>query len=301
MAGGGGLACGALLGIDDGQLGAASAESGADGTAVDAGMLDGGAPDGAPSDAALVDGPPDVVAECVPLGDSGCPSSGGPTMVRVTSTLCIDSTEVTNLQYAAFLDAGTPPPPPAVCSWKANNIPDNWSPQPSDDLPVVGVDWCDAYAFCAWAGKHLCGNPDGGPTPFARNDTASVNAWYWACSNNGNQAYPYGNAYMASYCNGQDLDANMLLPVGSLTSCQMMMATYCGVFDQCGNAQEWLDSCDDGNDAGALPSDASCSRQGGSFYKPHIAPPDDPMSCAGITEGPRSERGSDIGFRCCSP
>ncbi|MCZ6917155.1 MAG: bifunctional serine/threonine-protein kinase/formylglycine-generating enzyme family protein, partial [Gemmatimonadetes bacterium] len=58
----------------------------------------------------------------------------------------IDRTEVTNAQYQVFLTA-TGHPQPAF--WG-----DTWRPRWAN-LPVVGVEWFDAQAYAAWAGKRL--------------------------------------------------------------------------------------------------------------------------------------------------
>jgi hypothetical protein len=104
-----------------------------------------------------------------------CPTTGG-AMINV-GTHCIDSTEVTNTAYEAFVatipgDAGAvdASTQPSFCSWNTdlNHIDtfyDRTAPT-YGQLPVNGVDWCDAYAFCRWAGKRLCGGRDGGAAPF---------------------------------------------------------------------------------------------------------------------------------------
>jgi len=85
-----------------------------------------------------------------------CPSGHGPVMVRV-GTFCIDSTEVTSEQYNDFLLAGPAAlaPQPAECSWNVSYLPGGgWVFDPSQPtLPIANVDWCDAYAFCRWAGS----------------------------------------------------------------------------------------------------------------------------------------------------
>jgi hypothetical protein len=107
---------------------------------------------------------PDSIAGSCP---SGLP---GPAMVPAGAfalpTMCIDATEVTNAHYAAFL-ASSPAPGsgPGACTWNVRYEPlFHWPPPPERAaFPVVDVDWCDAFAYCAWAGKRLCGDPGGGP------------------------------------------------------------------------------------------------------------------------------------------
>jgi formylglycine-generating enzyme required for sulfatase activity len=97
-----------------------------------------------------------------------CPAPAGRPGVRVSAeagTWCIDSTEVTRADYGVFV-ASTDPgssPQPSFCSWNGSFIPqEGWTDSPHDDRPVTKVSWCDAYMYCAWAGKRLCGEPSDG-------------------------------------------------------------------------------------------------------------------------------------------
>src|SRR5437868_1145650 len=83
------VACNALVGIDPATLRAADA--GDDATADAAADVSNDAPLDAPIDADAG------------LGD-GCPDGRGPPMVRLDA-FCIDSTEVTNEEYALFVTA----------------------------------------------------------------------------------------------------------------------------------------------------------------------------------------------------
>jgi hypothetical protein len=274
----GGDATDATSATDTSQVG--DATSGAD---AGADVTDGAAPLDA-SDGAPADGAP---------GEGGCPvGAPGPAMVDL-GNFCIDSTEVTAAQYTDFLvaKAGDTSGQPPKCQWNSSYTPNFWPPSGPMDQAIRGVNWCDAYTYCQWAGKRLCGNPDGGPADPNDWANATLSAWFRACSrnNDGLHVYPYGLVYDASACNGQDYDAGGPLP--SLPSCQ---GGYPGLFDMSGNVIEWEDSCNPnaGDQSGATDS---CMIRGGGFGQSS-----DGLRCdIGISTW-RNNGGGDNGFRCCS-
>ncbi len=175
---------------------------------------------------------------------------------------CIDSTEVNNAHYQAFLEAVTMDPTleqPAACSWNASFEPNMPIGNGEESLPVRGVDWCDAHAFCAWAGKRLCGGPSGGAAAYDEPANEDESQWFSACSANGTRTFPYGDNYDSQACNGGDRSAaeDAPLPVGSLATC---VGGYPGLYDMSGNAWEWEDSC-----AASLGETDLCRARGGAF------------------------------------
>jgi formylglycine-generating enzyme required for sulfatase activity len=208
---------------------------------------------------------------------------------------CIDSTEVTNAHYQDFLDAGVELQAvtgPAYCSWNTSYIPTTWPPPPTTkDQPVAFVDWCDAYAYCQWAGKRLCGAIGGGPADFgsAGDDTQE---WYSACANGTGTAYTYGDVYDPIRCNGQDLGVGNVVPVASLTDCHGTLAPFTAVHDMTGNVREWEDACTGQNGA-----NDTCRRRGGSFMSPQAV-----MVCDDSSyNATRDAAAAQTGIRCCSP
>jgi formylglycine-generating enzyme required for sulfatase activity len=210
-------------------------------------------------------------------------------------TYCIDSTEVTNAQYAAFLLAknGDTSGQPAVCSWNNSYAdfgdaggcadPSVNDPVARGQYPVQCVDWCDANAFCAWAGKQLCGG-------FVANDPGN-SGWGNACSSDGKFTYPYGSTYVPGRCIDRTFDAAQ--PVASAAGCQSPDPAYAGVFDLSGNVAEFVEVCQ-----GQTGPTDTCALQGGC------------RSCDMTTltcfngmfslQLNRDIRVIELGFRCCS-
>jgi hypothetical protein len=245
----------------------------------------------------------DVAADCrtelCTAGKCVCQSGmvGVPTPISEGIPYCVDATEVKNSDYAAFLTNTPLPSQPSECAWNDDFSPANFTQIAKDDpdLPVVNVDWCDAWAYCHSIGKRLCGKLGGGTHPFAL-PQSGTNEWYVACSAAGSKTYVYGSAYDAGTCVNVDLfdasDAGFSYPVGSFDSCQ---GGYPGLFDMNGNVWEWEESCNDldGGDAAT----AQCRRRGGSFG--------DTNSCArcstcGSAARTRSNKNVNTGIRCCA-
>jgi formylglycine-generating enzyme required for sulfatase activity len=210
----------------------------------------------------------------------------------VPAGFCIDSTEVTRAQYAAFL--ATSPlvaSQPAVCASNTSFVPAVGWPPPagSDAFPVGGPDWCDAYAFCAWAGKRLCGHIGGGSLAFTDFASATASEWMNACSLDGTRAYPYGNAYDGTKCNGEPVDGGpeggAVVAVKSFPDCQ----SYAGVYDLLGNVDEWEDSCN-----GATGATDMCHLRGEGYGEKTA------LRCDAPEAHVRSNQQSDQGIRCCA-
>lgn len=249
--------------------------------------------------------------ECAACGDAGdasrgdssdaspsesgadCPSLHGPPAVRITTaagSFCIDTTEVTAGQYAEFLAAkgSDTSGQPAECSANATFAPLDAPGSLPPNSAIGGVDWCDAHAFCAWAGKTLCGDFHGNALPIDDANDASKSAWYAACTMDGKNAYPYGSAFEPDACNAFDRTSKPS-DVGRAT-CE---GGYPGLFDMVGNVEEWVASCD--RDTG---ENDGCLARGG-----HFSSTDErDLACAtpSIHKETRLSAERWRGFRCCS-
>ena len=204
------------------------------------------------------------------------------------SNYTIGGTEVTYGQYGQFLAIAFDPGYltgllPAECAFKADFIPDQWPVHPAPTIPVAGVDWCDAAAYCAWSGRRLCGAIGGGPAALHDVQNAAANEWFRACSGGGVSNYPYGLNYDPSLCNTKDAGFDQTVEVGILAGCE---GGSPGLFDMSGNVWEWTHACND---------DGECQRRGGSYFS------DGPSSrCAINSVRARDHRNNNTGIRCCN-
>jgi formylglycine-generating enzyme required for sulfatase activity len=225
--------------------------------------------------------------------DGGTPTDAA-TNVTCTSGMtsaggyCIDSTEVTNSAYAAFVAAGVDPNNQTQGCQNVNDTftPAVWPfPSGRDNYPVVNVNWCQASAYCTWANKRLCGRIGGGS--LQTDEAAGSNGqWFSACSRGGSLRFPYGDSFDPTACNGAG-GSNDLVRAGSMAGC---VGGYPQIFDLSGNVAEWIDAC-------SRHDSTTCAVIGGSFNATG-----DALSCAASVILDRLDRSQgDRGFRCCSP
>jgi len=222
-------------------------------------------------------------------GGCGTPNCGacpeGPEPVDVGG-YTIDSTEISNAQYGQFVDVGFNQSfydaLPAGCEFKDDFTPSVWPVDPPPDLPVVGVDWCDAYAYCEWAGKELCGAIGGGPADVGDVGDWNASQWFRACTQSGIKEYPYGVLYDSDACNTIDAGFEQRTDVGSLPDCE---GGYPGIYDMSGNVWEWTNACNDQDD---------CRRRGGSYFSDANT-----TRCFIDSLRARDFRNNNQGFRCC--
>jgi formylglycine-generating enzyme required for sulfatase activity len=159
----------------------------------------------------------------VPPGDRDGGRDEYPRHEVFLDSYAIDTFEVTNGRYLEFVKATghrvpQNPKNPTRNLWQGEAIPESLA-----DRPVVNVDWFDAAAYCAWAGKRL-------PTEAE---------WEKAAKGNHDWRFPWGNveptAKHLNY-NQQWIGEKTLMPVGSYEAGK---SPY-GVYDMAGNVWEWV-------------------------------------------------------------
>jgi formylglycine-generating enzyme required for sulfatase activity len=129
----------------------------------------------------------------------------------------LDRNEVTIAQYSKFLTQS-----------RSAQAPEGWEgvdPVKDGSLPVVGVDWNDAAAYCAWAGKRL-------PTEAE---------WEKAARGTDGRLYPWGDSpptpERANYASrAADAYHGGLAGVGTHPTGRSLE----GADDLAGNATEWV-------------------------------------------------------------
>jgi len=191
----------------------------------------------------------------------------------------IDVHEVTNQQYARFVSAVEYPPPPY---WDDRRY-------ARSDLPVLGVSWHDARAYCWWTHKRLPGEAE----------------WTKAAHGLDGRPFPWGGEYSASHANLLGLADGFaeVAPVGSFPN----GASPFGVLDMTGNVWEWCRDWYDPLAYRALPSpgDVDDEIRRGSYRRHHrvirggswVSSPELVRGLARDGLDP-SVRGVHFGFRC---
>jgi formylglycine-generating enzyme required for sulfatase activity len=173
-------------------------------------------------------------------GAQGARRGAGPDMVEVPAggaSYCIDVTEVTVAQFNEYVIAGAPRVGvPPHCSDAVAAPPANEDPG-AQHLPISTVNICDAWGFCRWAGKRLCGSiGDGGTIRLAPSDQQSE--WHYACRNGVlNYSFPYGAVYDASTCNTEGKGP---VDVASSHGCHGVTPPFDQIFDMNGNQWEFI-------------------------------------------------------------
>ena len=224
------------------------------------------------------DGAPAVIvpAGSFTMGDN----EDSPRREVYLSGFYIDKYEATVSRYAEFLKTTGGVKPPE--QWEEARL------DSAGELPVVGVDWHDADAYCRWAGKRL----------------PSEAEWEKAARGVDGRRYPWGNDEAVSgranfgKSSSESAYQGGLLAVSGREAGQ---SPY-GAQDLAGNASEWVaDWYAEGFARGDVrnpkgpASGAGKVIRGGGWYDP----PDRLKSSRRMYASPEN-RADDLGFRCAS-
>lgn len=146
----------------------------------------------------------------------------------------MDRHEVTHGEYALYVDA-------QLSENRAATLPRGWSLDDAGragfdhdlrDHPVVHINWDQAAAYAAWAGKRL-------PTE---------DEWEAAASGIDGLVYTWGNEFHSGMTNGDNQQTGTL-PVEGYPDARSPV----GCYDLIGNAWEWTSTLEDGSTVSTLP------------------------------------------------
>jgi formylglycine-generating enzyme required for sulfatase activity len=152
--------------------------------------------------------------------DDGLPTEG-PSHVVTVQDFLLDKTEVTNAEYAQFVDEANHAPPKQWGNVKA--------PVGQELLPVSNVSYDDAMAFAAWRSKR-----DG-----VTYRLPTEEEWEYAARNGDkDNLYPWGNAWAPGRAATQEAGVGKEQPVGTYPQ----GGNRWGVQDLIGNLWEWTSS-----------------------------------------------------------
>jgi sulfatase modifying factor 1 len=232
---------------------------------------------GAPSTRVGKDGTP---ADLVPAGNFVMgDDESSPKRPLFVDAFYMDRFETTTGRYRKYLE-GT----------GSDRVPDYWDQiagEGSDEMPVIGVSWNEANAYCRWAGKRL-------PTEAE---------WEKAARGTDERPFPWGQSpptvERANHLNSSPGPYDTALsPVGSHAAGK---SPY-GVDDLAGNASEWVadwysesfTSDDVYNPRGPADGEKKVIRGGGRYD------PVPRLSATWRMYASPDTRTDDIGFRCAS-
>ena len=117
---------------------------------------------------------------------------------------------------------------------------DKFKPKETPNAPMSCVDWCDAAAYCAWAGKRLCGAIGGGQTPEKSVGDPLADEWLYVCTNGGKTKYPYGDTEDKTKCSADDRASVDAYP--ACAGADEPFSAVMGMTDSQGAGQgEWVD------------------------------------------------------------
>ena len=237
------------------------------------------------------------------------------TKISVASTgrtFCIDNHETTQGEYSQFLKdlaAWDPPGQYPTCvgtsrmpaerviddqhPFDAGCPPGVFLPETTPNQPVSCVSYCGAYAFCAWAGKRLCGGIDGGPiAPTAEQFEAALSnptlhEWGFVCSSGGKSP---GGAPTKDQCVATQ--SSLKAPSYDATapnSCVSSEAPFSGVYNVTGGMSEWLGGTYTNKGGLTFAALTGSNVDGGVF--PGCG--DVALTAVGLVDG-------GLGIRCCA-
>jgi len=152
----------------------------------------------------------------------------------------IDKYEVTNADYAMFVQATDAKPP---WHWPQGKI-----AKGKERLPVYNVNWFEATAYCKWAGKRL---PTEAEWEKAARGGLDRNHYAWGDAEVDTGEVRLGAPQSAGRTTDDPLPANLdgtdALPVGSFRP------NGYGLYDMVGNVREWTNDWYDANYYAFMP------------------------------------------------